>query len=316
MAAPGGPGHSRTDQPSTDTRGIDPARAFCLLGLWQGPSISSAAAAALFGVPEHGSQDALEVLVDTHLLESVAPDRYRFHDLLRVYAAGRAAADLPAAERDAAVVRLLTWYVRTADAAASAVAPHRYNMPLDVTDADALPPGFTGAEDALSWYDGERANIVAATRQASAAGRHEIAWRLPAPLYLIFNSRGNWADCIATHLAVWIAHTWPRAAAGAPRGGDAAGLGRPVAAGLRLRERSQRHRLWTTRPTAPSSSTPPAHLNVSPSCSAWARTCWLPLFVPLTVRVRGVCRLHFVPASHVELRRKHSARGQDRRRDS
>ena len=184
---------------STDTRGIDPARAFCLLGLWQGPSISSAAAAALFGVPEHGAQDALEVLVDTHLLESVAPDRYRFHDLLRVYAAGRAAADLPAAERDAAVVRLLTWYMRTADAAASAVAPHRYNMPLDVTDADALPPGFTGPEDALSWYDGERANIVAATRQASAAGRHEIAWRLPAPLYLIFNSRGNWADCIATH---------------------------------------------------------------------------------------------------------------------
>ena len=148
--------------------------------------------------------------MDTHLLESVAPDRYRFHDLLRVYAAGRAAADLPAAERDAAVVRLLTWYVRTADAAASAVAPHRYNMPLDVTDADALPPGFTGAEDALSWYDGERANIVAATRQASAAGRHEIAWRLPAPLYLIFNSRGNWADCIATHLAVWIAHTLAR----------------------------------------------------------------------------------------------------------
>ncbi len=40
---------------------------------------------------------------------------------------------------------------------------------------------------------------MAATRQASAAGRHEIAWRLPAPLYLIFNSRGNWADCIATH---------------------------------------------------------------------------------------------------------------------
>ncbi len=80
---------------STDKQGIDPARAFCLLGLWQGPSISSAAAAALFGVPEYSAQDALEVLVDTHLLESVAPDRYRFHDLLRVYAAERAADDLP-----------------------------------------------------------------------------------------------------------------------------------------------------------------------------------------------------------------------------
>jgi tetratricopeptide (TPR) repeat protein len=89
--------------------------------------------------------------------------------------------------------------MRTTDAAASAVAPHRYDMPLDAADADASPPGFAGPEDALSWYDGERANIVAATRQASASGRHEIAWRLPAPLFLIFNSRGNWADCIATH---------------------------------------------------------------------------------------------------------------------
>ena len=39
--------------PGTDKRGIDPALAFRLLGLWQGPSIASAAAAALFGDPEY-----------------------------------------------------------------------------------------------------------------------------------------------------------------------------------------------------------------------------------------------------------------------
>ena len=134
--------------PSTDKQGIDPARAFCLLGLWQGPSISSAAAAALFGVPEYAAADALEVLVDTHLLESVATDRYRFHDLLRVYAAERAADDLPAAERDAALTRLLTWYMRTADAAATAVAPHRYNVPLGAAaDDDASPLSFATSED-------------------------------------------------------------------------------------------------------------------------------------------------------------------------
>ena len=186
--------------PSTDKQGIDPARAFCLLGLWQGSSISSAAAAALFGVPEYSAEDALEVLVDTHLLESVAPDRYRFHDLLRVYAAERAAGDLAATDRDAAVTRLLTWYVRTADAAATAVAPQRYNIPLDALTGDDAPLlSLATSEEALAWYDGERANILAATRQASASGRHEIAWRLPAPLFIIFNSHGNWADCIATH---------------------------------------------------------------------------------------------------------------------
>src|SRR5712671_5393104 len=142
--------------PSPDKQGIDPARAFCLLGLWQGPSISSAAAAALFGIPEYSAGDALEVLVDTHLLESVATDRYRFHDLLRVYAAERAADDLSAAERDAALTRLLTWYMRTADAAATVVAPRRYNIPLDASvDGDVPPVSFATSEEALAWYDGE-----------------------------------------------------------------------------------------------------------------------------------------------------------------
>ena len=185
--------------PSTDKQGIDPALAFRLLGLWQGPSISAAAAAALFGVPEYSAEDALEVLVDTHLLESVTTDRYRFHDLLRVYAAERAADDLLAAERDAAVTRLLTWYMRTADAAATAVSPHRYNIVLDPAGTDPPPLAFAGVDDALAWYDSERANLVAATRQAAASGLHDIAWRLPAPLFSMFNRRGNWAECIATH---------------------------------------------------------------------------------------------------------------------
>jgi DNA-binding SARP family transcriptional activator/Tfp pilus assembly protein PilF len=185
--------------PSTDKQGIDPARAFRLLGLWHGPSISAAAAAALFGVPEYSAEDALEVLVDTHLLESVATDRYRFHDLLRVYAAGRAEDDEPAAERDAAITRLLTWYMRTADAAATAVSPHRYNIVLDPAGTDPPPLAFAGVDDALAWYDSERANLVAATRQAAGSGLDEVAWRLPAPLFTMFNRRGNWADCIATH---------------------------------------------------------------------------------------------------------------------
>ena len=38
-------------------------------------------------------------------------------------------------------------------------------------------------DEALAWYDDERANLVAATRQAAAAGLHEIAWRLPPTLF-------------------------------------------------------------------------------------------------------------------------------------
>jgi DNA-binding SARP family transcriptional activator/Tfp pilus assembly protein PilF len=178
---------------------IAPADAFRLLGLWQGPSISSAAAAALFGVTEDLATDALETLVDAHLLESTSPDRYKFHDLLRVYSSERAVADLPEQTREAAIGRLLVWYMRTADAAATAVSPYRYKMPLDLAEGDELLLAFSGVDDALAWYDSERANIIAATRQASTSGLHDIAWRVPAPLLRIFDSRGTWADCIVTH---------------------------------------------------------------------------------------------------------------------
>ena len=116
-----------SDQPD----GIAPADAFRLLGLWQGPRSRRRRPRLCSAAPEYPAADALETLVDAHLLESKSPDRYKFHDLLRVYSSERAVADLSAPDRDAAIGRLLSWYMRTADAAATAVSPHRYNMPLD-----------------------------------------------------------------------------------------------------------------------------------------------------------------------------------------
>ena len=186
--------------PARRTRGVAPADAFRLLGLWQGPTISTTAAAALFGAAEDDAADALELLVDAHLLESKGPDRYKFHDLLRVYASERAVADLSETDRHAAIARLLTWYVRTADAAATAVSPHRYNIPLAAVSAGELVPlGFTGPDEVFTWYDRDRANVAAAIRQAFAAGQHDISWRLTAPMWVILITHANWADCIALH---------------------------------------------------------------------------------------------------------------------
>ena len=88
--------------------GVDPAHAFRLLGEWTGPFIALPAACALFGQAERPVADALEVLVDAHLLDSPEPDVYRFHDLLRVYAADRARAQESERDRQEAVGRLLT----------------------------------------------------------------------------------------------------------------------------------------------------------------------------------------------------------------
>ena len=178
--------------------GMDPAQAFRLLGLWEGPRISRSAAAALAGVGEDDIADALEMLVDVNLLESPAPDWYRFHDLLRVYATERAEAEEPEAARSEAVGRLLSWYLDTVEAATDMVAPRRYQVAREASAQGGPLVAFTATGEALAWYDGERANVVAATRQAAAVGMHEIAWRLPTTLFPLFNRRSNWADCVTT----------------------------------------------------------------------------------------------------------------------
>jgi len=179
--------------------GADPAHVFRLLGVWQGPSIGLSAVAALAGQPEETVADALEVLVDTNLLDCPAPDRYRFHDLLRAYAAGRAQADEPPGDVQDAIRRVLTWYLRAADAAGAAVSPHRNPVPLEPPEPGTEPPSFAGADDALGWCEVERANLVAATRQAAQQGLHDIAWKLPVAAMMCFELHGYRAEWLTTH---------------------------------------------------------------------------------------------------------------------
>jgi tetratricopeptide (TPR) repeat protein len=179
--------------------GVDPAHAFRLLGVWQGPGISLPAAAALLGLPEDPVADALEILVDTHLLESPAPERYAFHDLLRAYAAERAQAEEKPQDVQSAIVRLLHWYVRTADAGAAVIVPHRDRVPLKPIDPAGSALRFATVEEALSWSRSERANLVAATRQAGGADLHDAAWKLSVAAMAGFELQGFRAEWSATN---------------------------------------------------------------------------------------------------------------------
>jgi DNA-binding SARP family transcriptional activator len=185
--------------PEPEPDGVDPAHAFRLLGLWQGPFIGLPAAAAMIGRPEDAVADALEVLVDAQLLQAPAPDRYRFHDLLKTYAADRAMAEEPQADRDDAVSRVLTWYLHTVDAVAHLVSPYRYKIPLAPAQPVGAPLVFGTAEQALNWCETERVNLVAATRQASQAELDGFAWQLPVASLSFFNRRTYWADWVETH---------------------------------------------------------------------------------------------------------------------
>ena len=175
------------------------ARAFRLLGLHAGPDISIPAVAALINTIPTQARRLLETLVGAHLIAETGRDRYRFHDLLRVYATERAQEEETDHDRDTAVRRELTWYLHTGDAAAHVLNPHRRRIPLDRPEVDCSPLEFITHGEALDWCEAERANLVAATHQAAETGEYVIAWRLPVALWDFFNLRAHWADWITTH---------------------------------------------------------------------------------------------------------------------
>ncbi|HEY2126350.1 MAG TPA: BTAD domain-containing putative transcriptional regulator [Streptosporangiaceae bacterium] len=179
--------------------GVDPAHAFRLLGLWPGSSVGLPAAAALLGEPDESVADALEVLVDAQLLQEPAADRYRFHDLLKAYAAERAVAEEVPGTRDAAVRRVLSWYLHTAVAMARVLSPHRELIAPEQVEPGTVPVAFSTVEAALDWGEQERTNLVAATRLAAAAGLHDVAWQLPVAAYSFFYRRTYWEEWLVSH---------------------------------------------------------------------------------------------------------------------
>ncbi|BCM67575.1 AfsR/SARP family transcriptional regulator [Streptomyces tricolor] len=147
------------------------ARAFRLLGLADGPDISLAAAAAVLDLPPEDTEDLLESLVDTSLLESAAPGRYRFHDLVRLYARACAERDeQPPCEREAAMSRLLDFYLATTAGVYAIERPgDRLVDDLEPTEHPGLR--FTEAAAALDWLYTEAAPLLACVRQSAGTER-------------------------------------------------------------------------------------------------------------------------------------------------
>ena len=158
---------------------LDPERAriFRLLSLPQGPDISLEVAAALVAAPAADVRPHLAALAQAHLLEPVGTDRWRAHDLIRIYATEltRHTDDHDTLEQ--ALDRFLNHYTTTADAAAA----H-----LRALAGSPVPDRFNDRTHALQWFDNERPTLIASTAQALTTGRHLTAMAL--------------ADCTAGYL--------------------------------------------------------------------------------------------------------------------
>ncbi|MFD8387181.1 BTAD domain-containing putative transcriptional regulator [Streptomyces sp. NPDC059679] len=160
------------------------ARAFRLLGLADGSDISLPAAAALLDMDVHNTEDALESLVDTSLLDSAAPGRYRFHHLVRLFARASAERDeQPPEDRDAALSRLLDFYLATA---ARAYAQERPGDRLVDHLTPTTHPGldFPDRTAALDWLYVEADCLLACVAQTATEPDSGTALRRAADLLL------------------------------------------------------------------------------------------------------------------------------------
>jgi tetratricopeptide (TPR) repeat protein len=125
----------------------------------------------------------IDALVEANLIQEVAEERFRFHDLIRLHARRKADTDDTAADRDAALLAVLEWYLGGAGRADVAVTPYRrrLNYPYR-TDPGSLP-AFGDRVTALGWLEQERANLRAAGQAALDMRWAELAWHLSDVLW-------------------------------------------------------------------------------------------------------------------------------------
>ncbi|MGW3960462.1 ATP-binding protein [Amycolatopsis sp. NPDC005003] len=169
------------------------ARLFRLLGSSPCPDLGVPAISALAGLGSTETRNLLFSLVSLHLLTEHQRGRYKFHDLLRVYAAERAAEDEPETERAAALDRLLTWYLDAAEAADRRVAPGAASI-APVRD---LAVEFGSYDEALAWFEAEKDNLRVMIRWALESGRPDIAAYIPLEMWGFFNIRKYWTDWLS-----------------------------------------------------------------------------------------------------------------------
>jgi tetratricopeptide (TPR) repeat protein len=172
------------------------ARLFRLLGLHPGATVSPEAAGALMGIGPRPAERTLNTLARFHLINHDTAGRYRFHDLLRRYAADRAGAEEPPDEVRRAIRRLLDWYVLTAANAAAILAPGIPAAPDLPAPEGIEPQAFADDEDAMRWCAAERGHLLAVTRWAVEHGLHRHAWQLPGVVHEVFERYGRQDDVL------------------------------------------------------------------------------------------------------------------------
>ncbi len=189
-----------------DSTGEQARQLFRRLALLDLPLFSGWMSAVLVELPLPEAEDLLDDLVNAQLIEitgdgSGVHSQYKFHDLIRVFARERLAAEEPAGERKAALERALGALLGLAEEA------HRRHYGCDYArlKSEALRIGLPGRlvdqllSDPMAWYERERTTLISGVRQAAQAGFVELSWTLAFTAVTLFESGLYLDDWRETH---------------------------------------------------------------------------------------------------------------------
>ncbi|MET7334491.1 BTAD domain-containing putative transcriptional regulator [Nonomuraea sp. NPDC005650] len=179
------------------------ARLFRRLGLIDAAEFAAWTGAAVLDVSPAAAEALLDQLVDAQMLNVVvgAEDgriRYRFHDLVRLFARERALEEEVEEERLAAIQRVLGgWLALAGDA-------HERQYGGDFTHLHSSAPrwralGGGEVEEPLGWFSAERAGLISAISQAAHLGMADFCWDLAVTTTTFFEARSFFDDWQATH---------------------------------------------------------------------------------------------------------------------
>ena len=174
-------------------------RFFRLLGANPCPHVSLHGAAALTGSTPLEAEEALAALHDHRLLIRTSTGQYRFHDLIRGFAAARGEDLDKPAERRLAIGRLLDYYLSMADRADQVLHPFRHRIAVTIATQPLSGPALRTEEDAAAWLNLEWRNIL---RAALHAGRHGWTRQCADLIHTLagyVEIRGYWGEAMAAH---------------------------------------------------------------------------------------------------------------------
>jgi diguanylate cyclase (GGDEF)-like protein len=178
--------------------------AFRRLALAPGPDFDAGLAGALLDDPPQAVA-VLDELVDACMIEPApTPGRYRFHDLLRLYARDRLHDEEAPAATLESEGRLLGWLVDIATRAAAFADPAGEDSGGGAAAVHLGTATIATREGALRWLDLESSNWLGAVRRCAELGRHEEVVRLGHALHWYADVRSfraaEWREVFALAL--------------------------------------------------------------------------------------------------------------------